>query len=87
MAVEAVQEPEPVSSADVLEPVIDTVPPKSLAQAAYELMVSKFTNPDVSFKSWGEMEPFLRDVFISRAALLAADGLFEQCVREIQANA
>ena len=84
----ATLEPEPVSSAaDVLEPVVDTVPPKSLARLAYELMVSKSTNPDVSFKGWDEMEPFLREVFEERAATLAADGLFEQCVKEIQANA
>ena len=84
--VAAVQEPEPVSSADVLEPVIDTVPPKSLARLAYELMVSKSINPDVSFKDWDEMEPFLRHVFEERAVSLAADGLFEQCVKEIQAG-
>lgn len=87
MAVEVVSEPEPVSSGDVLEPVIDTIPPKSLARLAYELMVSKFTNPDVSFKTWEEMPLFLRQVFEDRAASLAADGLFEQCVKEIQASA
>ena len=87
VAVEVVSEPEPVSSGDVLEPVIDTIPPKSLARMAYELMVSKFTNSDVSFQAWDEMEPFLRKVFEDRAASLAADGLFEQCVKEIQASA
>lgn len=59
----------------------------SLAKEAYELMVSRSTNPDASFKAWDEMDSFLRQVFEGRAASLAVDGLFEQCVREIQANA
>lgn len=59
----------------------------SLAKEAYELMVSRSTNPDASFKAWDEVDSFLRQVFEGRAASLAADGLFEQCVREIQAKA
>lgn len=58
----------------------------SLAKEAYELMVSRSANPDTSFKAWDEMEPFLRETYEGRAASLAADGLFEQCVKEIQAG-
>jgi hypothetical protein len=59
----------------------------SLAKEAYELMVNRIANPDASFKSWDEMESFSRETYEGRAASLAVDGLFEQCVKEIQANA
>lgn len=69
-----------------LDADIPSIPPKSLAQLAYERMIAQYENPEVEFSSWEEMNPLVRKVFEERAESLECDALFEQCVRQVKEN-
>lgn len=75
----------PIDMATNVAP-LESHPPKSVAQLAYERMVDQFDDAEVTFDSWEEMNPMVRKIFEERAESLEHDALFEKCVRQVVEN-